>query len=96
MAMARLFYHCPKYAILDECTSAVSVDIEGKMYGHAKALGITLITVSHRKTLWKFHDYILRFSGDVRKNCYLIYRGNFLLREWFMKMKINNQVSQIS
>jgi ATP-binding cassette subfamily D (ALD) protein 3 len=66
MAMARLYYHAPKYAILDECTSAVSVDVEGKMYTHAKNLGITLITVSHRKTLWKFHDYILRFSGDVR------------------------------
>lgn len=64
VAMARLFYHCPKYAILDECTSAVSVDVEGKMYNHAKKLGITLITVSHRKTLWKFHDYILRFLGD--------------------------------
>lgn len=64
MAMARLFYHCPKYAILDECTSAVSIDVEGKMYTHAKSLGITLITVSHRKTLWKFHDYILRYSGD--------------------------------
>jgi len=65
MAMARLYYHKPKYAILDECTSACSVDIEGKMYSHAKSLGITLITVSHRKTLWKFHDFILRFSGDV-------------------------------
>ena len=71
MAMARLYYHCPKYAILDECTSAVSVDVEGKMYTHAKNLNITLITVSHRKTLWKFHDYILRFSGDVRKIIYI-------------------------
>ncbi len=65
MAMARLFYHCPKYAILDECTSACSVDIEGKMYNYAKSLNITLLTVSHRRTLWKFHDYVLKYSGDV-------------------------------
>lgn len=65
MAMARLFYHKPKFAILDECTSAVSIDIEGKMYSHAKSLEITLITVSHRRTLWKFHDYILRFTDHV-------------------------------
>jgi len=64
MAMGRLIYHRPKYAILDECTSAVSIDVEGHLYSHMKKQGITLITVSHRDTLWKYHDYLLKFEGD--------------------------------
>ena len=31
-----------------EFTSAVSSDVEGRMYEHAKSLGITLITISLR------------------------------------------------
>ncbi|OMJ08894.1 ATP-binding cassette sub-family D member 2 [Smittium culicis] len=63
MCMARLFYHQPIFAILDECTSAVSFETEGKMYDYAKSIGITLITISHRNSLAKYHDYILRL-GD--------------------------------
>lgn len=59
VAMARLFYHKPQFAILDECTSAVSVDVEGAMYSHCREQNITLFTVSHRKSLWKYHEHVL-------------------------------------
>ncbi|XP_049862594.1 ATP-binding cassette sub-family D member 3 [Schistocerca gregaria] len=63
IAMARLFYHAPQFAILDECTSAVSVDVEGSMYRYCRETGITLFTVSHRKSLWQHHEYYLHMDG---------------------------------
>jgi len=63
VAMARLFYHKPAFGILDECTSAVSADVEGKLYETCKELGITIFTVSHRPQLRHHHDCELKFDG---------------------------------
>ncbi|PPQ64758.1 hypothetical protein CVT26_002702 [Gymnopilus dilepis] len=64
IAWARLFYHHPKYAVLDEATSLVPADIEGMMMEHAAKLNITLLTVSHRPSLWKYHALILHYDGQ--------------------------------
>ena len=63
VAMARVFYHKPKFAILDECTSAVSIDVEEKLYRAANERGITSITISQRLALEEFHTRELRM-GD--------------------------------
>jgi len=63
VAMARVFYHRPRYAILDECTSAVSSEVEGKIYTTCKTLGITIFTVSHRALLQQYHEFQLRLDG---------------------------------
>ena len=65
--MGRLYYHKPKFAVLDECTSAVHKDSEGELYELFKEAGITLITISHREGLLQYHEYLL--SIDESQNC---------------------------
>jgi ATP-binding cassette subfamily D (ALD) protein 3 len=65
IAMARLFLHRPRFAILDECTSAVSIDVEARLYEHAQnELKMTLFTISHRPSLDRFHAFRLAFDGQ--------------------------------
>ncbi|KAI4184428.1 MAG: hypothetical protein L6R41_004741 [Letrouitia leprolyta] len=59
MAFARLLYHEPRFAIIDEGTSAVSSDVEGLLYETCKARGITLVVVSTRVSLKRYCDWNL-------------------------------------
>ena len=63
MQIARLIYHEPKYAILDECSSAISTEMEQRLYRIVAEKKITYITIAHRPTLRAYHDRILAI-GD--------------------------------
>lgn len=63
ISLARLLYRNPKFAILDESTSALSIDIEDRIYNLLKRKNITCISVGHRPTLIQYHDYILKLDG---------------------------------
>lgn len=50
----------PQLAVLDECTNATSVDVEQRLYEHAAALGITVVTVTQRPALTRLHQQELK------------------------------------
>lgn len=66
LGLARVFYHKPRYAILDEVSSAINVEAEQEIFGHLTEYGkeMSLITISHRHTLFKFHNKLLTFNGE--------------------------------
>jgi len=63
MAFARLLYHRPKYAILDDCTNGVAPDVEVELYDRCRNLEISAVTISHKAELKHLHDYELHFDG---------------------------------
>ncbi len=64
LSIARLLFHRPKYALLDESTSAVSPEIEESLYARCVEAGVTLVTVSHRPSAAKYHQQRLRLDGE--------------------------------
>ncbi len=63
VGMARLLLAAPKFAVIDEGTSAVSNELEAKFYGTLKATGVTFISVAHRDAVRKYHDCVLTLDG---------------------------------
>jgi ATP-binding cassette subfamily D (ALD) long-chain fatty acid import protein len=49
---------------MDECTSAVSVDVEEHLYRQAIERGITLVTLSQQMTLPEFHPHEIRIGEN--------------------------------
>ncbi|EPQ18511.1 ATP-binding cassette sub-family D member 4 [Myotis brandtii] len=66
LSFARLFYLQPKYAVLDEATSALTEEVESELYRIGQQLGITFISVGHRRSLEKFHSWVLKLCGEGR------------------------------
>ncbi|XP_065833740.1 lysosomal cobalamin transporter ABCD4-like isoform X2 [Oscarella lobularis] len=64
LGFARLFFFMPKFAFLDEATSAMDEESEERLYRTCCDHKITLISISHRSSIRKFHHAELHLSGN--------------------------------
>ena len=62
LIFARVLFHAKKVVVLDEPTSAISYDFEDILFETLKKRGFTLVTISNRESLIKYHDYILKLN----------------------------------
>ena len=67
LAIARLVYNNPKFAVLDECTSGVTRDMEKWLYTLLHKLEISYVTISHRPVLRAVHQRMLFLEGGEHK-----------------------------
>lgn len=66
LAIARLIHHKPRFAILDECSSAISSEMERRLYRICNEAKVTYITIAHRPALRAYHDMMLAI-GDGKQ-----------------------------
>lgn len=59
ISFARLFFHKPTFAILDEATSSLHEEVEAHLYETCFKNQITTVSVGHRSCLRKFHNCLL-------------------------------------
>lgn len=63
LAFGRLLLTQPRYAVLDEATSALDLANEERLYQQLRAMQTTFISVGHRASLLKYHQYVLKLEG---------------------------------
>ncbi|TXT24108.1 MAG: putative ATP-binding cassette transporter [Planctomycetota bacterium] len=64
VAFARVLLAKPRYVILDEATSALDSQNEESLYQQLHDSGATLVSVSHRLNIVKYHKHVLDLGGD--------------------------------
>jgi len=62
LSWVRLFYRKPDFALIDEGTSAVDQHGVQSLYSAAKAMGITLLTISHHASVDAHHSRAIDLS----------------------------------
>lgn len=65
LAFARLLLASPRYAILDESTSALDVKNERLLYQQLQEKGTTFVSVGHRNSLLSYHQQVLELEGNA-------------------------------
>jgi putative ATP-binding cassette transporter len=64
ISFARIFLRKPQMAFLDEASSALDEPNEQLLYQHLLNTGISFVSVGHRDTLKKYHDFLIVLGKD--------------------------------
>ncbi|MEM9509163.1 MAG: ATP-binding cassette domain-containing protein, partial [Cyanobacteria bacterium P01_E01_bin.35] len=68
LAFARLLLHQPRYAILDESTSALDDENQDSLYQLLASTNTTYISVGHRQNLLQYHQQVLQLTDNQTWN----------------------------
>jgi vitamin B12/bleomycin/antimicrobial peptide transport system ATP-binding/permease protein len=64
LAIGRVFLSGQKFVVLDEATSALDEENETEVYEKLASAGATLISISHRPSVSRFHNMVLSLDGE--------------------------------
>lgn len=64
LAIARVFLSGQPFVVLDEATSALDEENESEVYEKLASTGVTIISISHRPNVARFHNSVLILDGE--------------------------------